>query len=155
MCNDVMMSLIPSHSEKVFNGVKTVEIRRRRPTVSPGTRIWVYETLPKGQVAGFIVVASVHIGSCRELWNRFGHGMAITRKYLEVYLGGASYGCAIVFSVVRRINPSVTLAEMRQRIKGFQPPQFFRHIGPESEELAILLQQRYQERFNPDPREPA
>lgn len=137
-CNDILISLHPEHSENVLSGRKTVELRRRRLNVTPGTRVWIYTKQPRSRVDAYAIVSEVHEGSQDELWTMFGSQVAITRSAFDNYLSGSETGCAIVFSSVSRLRRAIGLDEIRQKVANFHPPQFFKRLGPDSVELAML-----------------
>jgi predicted transcriptional regulator len=138
MCNDILISLHPRHSANVLAGTKTAELRRRPVRVSPGTRVWIYTTLPEGRVEALAVVEEVCEGSHAMLWNRFESQLAISRGDFDDYMTGATNGCAIVLGSVVRLRKPIGLDDLRRLIRAFQPPQFFKRLGPDSEELAVF-----------------
>ena len=137
-CNDILISLHPEHSDNVLNGRKTVELRRRRLHVAPGTRVWIYTKQPRGQVDAYAIVEAVHDASPGELWTRFGRQVAISRSAFDDYLSGSDTGCAIVFASVWRLNRAIGLDEIRRKVARFHPPQFFKRLDADSAELAVL-----------------
>lgn len=140
MCNDILISLRPTHCDNVIAGIKTVELRRRRPGVLPGTRVWIYTKQPRGRVDAVAIVEEVHEGSCRQLWKRFGKRIAISRPDFEAYLAGVDRGYAIVLRSATPLKRAIRLEELRQRIRRFHPPQFFKRLPPNSEELVLFRQ---------------
>src|SRR5438105_4886644 len=112
-CRDILISLEPHHSDNVLSGRKTVEIRRRRVHVQPGTRIRIYTKRPRARVDGFAIVESVHNGSREELWTRFGSKLAVTRPLYDAYMSGCRIGCAIVIRSVFPLDKAIPLEEVR------------------------------------------
>ncbi len=137
-CNDILISLHPEHTENVLSGRKTVELRRRRLRVGPGTRVWIYTKQPRSRVDAYAIVREVYEGSQEELWAKFGDQVAISRSDFDNYLSGSETGCAIVFASVSRLARAVGLDEIRRKVAKFHPPQFFKRLEPNSIELAML-----------------
>jgi predicted transcriptional regulator len=54
-------SIKPVHSDAIYDGSKTVELRRRFPLVRPGTPVVVYNSSPTMEVSGEFCVASVTV----------------------------------------------------------------------------------------------
>ena len=52
MVTDVLMSIRPIYAEAIFDGIKTVELRRRRPSFVDGTRVLVYSSSPHQKLLG-------------------------------------------------------------------------------------------------------
>ena len=44
----VMLSLRPQWADKIFNGIKTIEVRKSRPSLDMPFRVYVYQTKHKG-----------------------------------------------------------------------------------------------------------
>jgi predicted transcriptional regulator len=145
MCKDILISLRPEHSDDILSGRKTVELRRRPVRVDPGTRVWLYTKLPRGSVDAFAIVDAVYEGSQEELWEQFGDKVAISRTDFDEYMDGMCTGCAIVFRSVAPLCRAVQLREIRQRVKTFHPPQFFKKLLPDSKELALLINMQVKE----------
>jgi predicted transcriptional regulator len=140
MCSDILISLHPQHCDNVVAGIKTVELRRRRVRVSPGTRVWIYTKRPRACIDAVAVIESIHEGSHNELWRRFGHRVAITRPDFNQYLAGAKRAYAIVLRSASPLKRAIRLEEVRRRVGRFQPPQFFKRLLPDSKELALFSQ---------------
>ena len=54
MVTDVLMSIRPIYAEAIFDGIKTVELRRRRPSFVDGTRELVYLSSPQSEAPGHV-----------------------------------------------------------------------------------------------------
>jgi predicted transcriptional regulator len=137
-CSDILISLEPHHSDNVLSGRKTVEVRRRRIHVQPGTRIWIYTKRPRARVDGFVIVESVHSGSGEELWTRFSSELALSRPHYDSYMSGCRTGCAIVIRSAVALDKAIPLEDVRGSFAGFHPPQFFKKLLPGSRELAMF-----------------
>lgn len=61
-------------------GEKTVELRRVRPSIAPGSRVVFYETAPVAAVVAMAVVAEVFQTSPARLWRVVGDRSACTRR---------------------------------------------------------------------------
>ena len=101
-------------------------------------RVWIYIKQRRSRVDAYAIVGEVHEGSQEELWAKFGHQVAISRSAFEDYLSGSDMGYAIVFASVSRLTRAIGLDEIRQKVGKFHPPQFFKRLGANSVELAIL-----------------
>lgn len=135
---DILISVRPDYVVKLLEGDKTVELRRRAVRVLPGTRVWLYATLPVGRIVGFGEVQSVHEHSPVEIWKEFGGRAGITEDHFFDYFDGVSRGCAIVFRQVVRSQRELELSELRSSLGTFHAPQFFRKISRGSDEMRLL-----------------
>lgn len=138
MCSDILISLHPRHCDNLVNGRKTVELRRRKMAVRPGTRVWIYSTRPRACVEACAIVEKVFSGSHDELWNTFGDKVAVSRCEFDHYFAGTVDAHAIVLRDVATLKRSIKLKELRRRLVGFHPPQFFKRLAPSCSELCVL-----------------
>ena len=138
MCSDILISLHPRHCDNLVSVRKTVELRRRKMAVQPGTRVWIYSTHPRARIEACAIVDGVFSGSHDELWNAFGDKVAVSRCEFDHYFAGTTDAHAIVLREVAPLNRSIKLKELRRRLAGFHPPQFFKWLDPSCKELCVL-----------------
>jgi predicted transcriptional regulator len=125
----LLVSVKPHYAELLLSGVKTVELRRIKPNVSPGCDVLLYASSPTMQMVGTARVEGVDVGAPEEIWRRHSDATGIDRETFDTYFTGADTAVAITLSYARRLKDSVPLNELRQRIKGFRPPQSFRYLA--------------------------
>ena len=142
MCSDILISLHPRHCDNLVSGRKTVELRRRKMTVQPGTRVWIYSTHPRAGVEACAIVEGVFSGSHDQLWNAFGDKVAVSRCEFDHYFAGTTDAHAIVLREIAPLKRSIKLKELRRRLAGFHPPQFFKRLDPSCKELGVLSERR-------------
>ena len=138
MSSDILISLHPRHCDNLVKGRKTVELRRRKMAVQPGTRVWIYSTRPRACVEARAVVEGVFSGPHDKLWKAFGDKVAVSRCEFDRYFAGTVVAHAIVLREVVPLEPSIKLKELRRRLVGFHPPQFFKWLTPSWSEVFIL-----------------
>ena len=63
------------------------------------------------------------------LWEAVGASAGVTRDMFDHYFGGAATAHAIGISRPVRFEQSLGLAELRQRVPGFHPPQVYLHLS--------------------------
>jgi predicted transcriptional regulator len=117
-----LISIYPAHAEAILAGTKKVELRRRLPALTVGTRLWIYATKPIAAVVGVVTVAEITRAHPRTLWNR--HAAVSNLRYSEFmeYFDGTDEGTAISFSSVERVVP-IDIESLRTLRDGFHPPQ--------------------------------
>ncbi|HEY4359713.1 MAG TPA: hypothetical protein VGN17_02035 [Bryobacteraceae bacterium] len=138
MFSDILISLDVEHCDNLLSGIKTVEVRRRRPRIGPGTRVWIYSKIPRAAIDAVAVVSEVREGSAESLWRRYSKEVAISRSRFNRYLMGAKTGCAIKFSSVDALQSALPLSELRREVQGFHPPQFFKQLDTEDKARQLL-----------------
>jgi predicted transcriptional regulator len=111
-------------------GTKTVELRRLRPSIAVGSEVLIYASSPRREMVGRGRVVTVESAPHDEIWTRHGRSLGLERHEYDDYLAGTSVATAISVADVERLQPRLTLAELRTRIAGFRPPQSFGYLTP-------------------------
>ena len=135
---NILISVRPRHVDSIVCGEKTVELRRRSLQLSPGCRVWIYTTLPRGAIEATAIVRTVVSDRPSVIWRKYGHLSGITKSEFYEYYNGVNVAYAIVFSSVEKLIVSLALAEIRQHLGQFHPPQFFKRLAPGSAELNLF-----------------
>jgi predicted transcriptional regulator/DNA-binding XRE family transcriptional regulator len=137
---DVVLSVRPLYSDKIFEGRKTVELRRRFPVAAPrGTIAYIYSTSPVRAMVGSAEIANVIKLPVSEIWKKFGKMAQITKSDFDDYFTGLKEGFALKISNARPFSRPLKLTELRDRF-GFEPPQSFLYATPV---LRTALQDEY------------
>ena len=139
---NVMFSLKPRFIEAFLDGSKFVELRRRPPTLPVGTVVWLYGTLPFGQVMAVACIRNIAAAPVAQIWKEFSQGLGLSKGEFDRYLANKEYAAAIELDHITRVETPMGLSAMRTVEPGFQPPQFFRHIRD-----GALLDQLMQSQF--------
>jgi len=132
----IMLSVSPGYAHAILAGSKGVELRRRAPRISDGTRAWLYSTLPVGQVVALLTIETVIEAPLDVLWEMYGSHSAVTRDAFNAYFSGLDRGAALIIRDVQALKAPVSLSEIRQG-GAFQPPQFYRRMRPGSPEARL------------------
>jgi len=128
---DVVFSIKPEYSERIFDGAKTVELRRRFPiNVIPGTIALIYTTTPVRALTGMAEIEGVVRQSPTAIWNDFADQTCVSRSQFRSYFAGVSTAVAIKLRGARRLRAPIELAELRERFS-FEPPQSFLYAQPQ------------------------
>lgn len=122
---DVVLSIRPQYSEKIMEGRKTVELRRRFPVSAPsGTRAYIYSTSPVRAMVGIAEIKDVLKLPVQQIWSEFENTAFIQRNDFDSYFHGLEFGFALLFEEVKPFSRPVPLTELREKF-GFEPPQSF------------------------------
>jgi predicted transcriptional regulator len=108
---DAIISIHPGYADAILAGEKTIELRRRVPKLTRGSRLWIYATRPTGAVVGVVTIQEVAKASPSTIWKRHQNGAAVDLASYKAYFKGAQEAVAISIEQLRKI---------RNR---FQPPQ--------------------------------
>lgn len=126
----LFVSLRPRFAELLFEGLKTVELRRTQPAVSPGALVLLYASSPLRALVGTGVVVDVSVASSPDIWSRLGSLTGLSRDEYDRYFQGTDTAVAIALRDVRRLERPVPLPELREGRSWFHPPQSFRYFDP-------------------------
>lgn len=126
----VLLSVKPPHVDRLLDGRKTVELRRRTWRVPPGSVALLYASGNRRALVGSLVVEGTEVGSPDEIWDRYGEDVGLTRSEFDVYFAEAHRAVAIRVGSARTLPMPLSLAELRRRRPLFTVPQSFRYVAP-------------------------
>jgi len=135
---DIVISVKEQYLAMILAGEKKVELRRKTVNVPLGSRVWLYATCPSAQIRAYATVEKITSDSPQVIWRKYHREVGISSEEYDLYMAGASVACAIRLRDVRRIDPELSLAELRKEVKGFHPPQFFKKLTHDSAERELL-----------------
>lgn len=124
-CADILISLKPKYAANVFSGTKTVELRRRRLKVDPGTSIWIYATAPISAIKGYARLERIVTAAPSTIWKTFGTKTGISKNEFDKYFFNCDVAHALVLGEIKRLKHPILLDCMREMVADFHPPQFF------------------------------
>jgi predicted transcriptional regulator len=134
---DILISLKPKHIANILAGGKTVELRRRRLHVEPGTIVWLYATAPISALRGYARVESITTGAPSIIWNRFKKDVGISKIEFDEYFEGSEAAYALLLTEIRVMSRPLRLERMKQLVAGFHPPQFFCRLNGATKKLRL------------------
>jgi predicted transcriptional regulator len=126
--NILFVSIKPRFIEKILAGEKSVELRRVRPSVQPGARIIFYASSPSREVVATARIKAIDAGRPTAIWERHRAEVGLPRSEYRNYFAGASQAVGILLEEIERLPHPLPLADLRERLDGFEPPQSFRYI---------------------------
>jgi len=125
---NAIISIHPEHVSDIVNGSKTVEIRTRPVSLEAGSRLWIYATLPIGEIQAVARVTEIHRISPTRAWLEFEDSIGLTRSDFRSYVNGNSLISVIRLGEVVQLAEPLSLQRIRRSHRGFQPPQFLKHL---------------------------
>ncbi len=124
----ILLSIRPEFAEKIFQGTKTVELRRIRPKqLRKGTLVLMYVSSPTKSLAGAFTVDEVIEQSIEKLWEMVRHKAGVTRQQFDLYYKGTSSGIGIFIKDMWKLPSPIELQELQKGTIPFHPPQSFRY----------------------------
>jgi len=132
----LLLSIRPKFAEMIFNGSKRVELRRRRPRICAGDKVYVYMSSPVRALVGEFIVQRVLSSSVDDLWDIVRDCAGITQEHFEEYYSGTDLGCAIFVAESKRLPRPIELDDLRRIWSGFRPPQSYAYLS--HDELTLI-----------------
>lgn len=133
-----IFSIRPQYVEKILSGEKTCEVRSRAVRIPVGSLLWIYATLPVGEISAVAKVRSIQCLSPTAAWERHKGGMGISKSQFAKYANGSKEVSIIELHNVRMLDSPIGLQVLRKVSRGFQPPQFYRYIDEQDPLLDVL-----------------
>ncbi|WP_420266005.1 ASCH domain-containing protein [Candidatus Magnetominusculus dajiuhuensis] len=122
----ILISIKPEYAKMIFDGTKTVELRRKFPKLERRCLAFVYATAPVKALIGVCQIEKVISAPPEELWWKVGKQAGITYDEYNKYFSGASEAYGIFFSVTTLFPEPIPLHEVWVDIKA---PQSYRYIN--------------------------
>ncbi len=130
----LLLSVRPIFANRIMEGIKTAELRRVRPGVSPGQAVLIYSSSPTMALLGSAAVERVEAAAPSALWPRVRHAAGVSEAEYLGYFAGATSAAAIWLSNVVPLTEPIPLPELRRRWPWFRPPQSYcfvrAHVDP-------------------------
>ena len=128
--NAILMSIKPKYAKKIFDGTKTVELRRIQPKyLQTGDLVFVYVSSPIKSLVGAFKVARIIKEPIVDLWKAVQHEAGISFEEFENYYQKTQSGVAIFISDILVFSTPIELADLKQAAEGFYPPQSYRYTS--------------------------
>ena len=124
----VLLSIKPAYAEKIFNGTKTVELRRSCLPIEDGDDLVVYVSSPVKAIMAIITIGKIVSGQPSLLWPKVSKFAGISKHEFDEYYKGATIAFAIYIHRLQYLKKPIRLEDIRKRRKGFNPPQSYRYV---------------------------
>jgi predicted transcriptional regulator len=118
----LFLPIKPEYAEKILNGTKTVEVRRRKPklTAINSGYLFLYSVSPVCAVTGYAKITIIDERSPASLWTWYNDDINITKKEYDSYVKEKFLITGIFLYNPKRIKP-IGIDELRKfGIKNFQ-----------------------------------
>jgi len=129
MSRVLVVSIKPEYAEKIFNGQKTIELRKATPSVSPGDTVIIYCTSPVKAVLGMCKVKEIIKITPARMWVKYQANLGIEQVKYDEYYSSSQHAIGIVLTSVCKFDTQVSLKTIKQIFPFFQPPQTFRYYN--------------------------
>ncbi|MER6178595.1 ASCH domain-containing protein [Streptosporangium sp. NPDC001681] len=127
----VLLALKPRFANAILDGSKTVELRRQRVGLTPGTVLLIYASSPVMAILGTARVRKIERERPEDIWSQYAAHVGLHRDEYDAYLKGVEFASAITLEQPSILDKPITLKELRGE-QSFHPPQSYCFINPEA-----------------------
>lgn len=131
----LFLSIHPEFARSILNGRKTVELRKRRPRAEAGTQVVIYATTPTCEVVATATVAKIESNSPGKLWSDVRKFADVEKQAFNAYFLDCELAVGIHLSDVKVLKNPIPLSELRRLWDNFHPPQQFRYLNQDQQQL--------------------
>jgi len=130
---DLVFSIRPTYAERIINGSKRVEIRRRFSTKWKGATALLYASSPSRHFVGEAVIGEVITSSPDKIWSDWKDELGCTFDEFASYCNGASEVSAIIFKEVKPFKYPIPQMQIEHLVQEeLKAPQSFLQVKKQS-----------------------
>lgn len=133
----LLLSIRPQYVERILDGEKQVELRRRKPRSQPDDWMAIYESSPTKSLVAIAQVTEVRVHSPQCLWRGVRSVAGIAKHEFDEYFADCNRAVGIMFHSVIRLTDPVPLDDLRSSWPGFHPPQGFLYLSQTQKALVL------------------
>ena len=123
----LIVSIKPEFAEKIFNGTKSIELRKSTPNVLPGDAVIIYCTDPIKAVLGICIIKEILKLKPSVMWKNHNCLLGIDQKRYKTYYENSDVAIGIVLTSICKLEKNISLSTIKEMFPMFQPPQTFRY----------------------------
>lgn len=140
MKRNILISIKPQYSWKIFTGTKTIELRKRFPSLEDNTIAYVYESSPTQAIVGVFTIEAVYQYEAtekriEEFWYLRRSKLGMSKDAYLAYFKDAKILTAIHIENPCRFEKPLFWTDIE---KVSRPPQSFYYLDEKSEFARIL-----------------
>jgi len=124
---DLLISIKPRYADMIFDGTKTVELRRQAPKMAAGDQMIIYVSSPRMELAGSAKITGIQSDTPQKMWRKISQISGITKAEFDKYFEGATQAVAIEIEEAQKFLKPLALEDLKKK-HGIQPPQSFRYV---------------------------
>ena len=125
------LSLKPRYADLLFDGRKTVELRRRSLERMQGRDVFVYSTTPVRTLRGGFRVGTVWTDTPDNIWSLVSERAGVEKPDFDAYYAGREIAYALEIVDVWEYDNPLTLDALQRLIRNFVVPQSWRYVKPD------------------------
>jgi predicted transcriptional regulator/N-acetylglutamate synthase-like GNAT family acetyltransferase len=124
--SDLLMSMKADFAERVMNGSKSIEVRKRFSERWTNHEVVFYASKPTGSLVGKATVNSITRGRTEDIWSQFEGRIGCSRQEFDAYVADAGEVTAIEFKNASRYGNPMRIDEISRLLsQRLAPPQSY------------------------------
>ena len=127
----MLLSLKPRYADRIFDGLKKVELRRRIVSHIEDRDVFVYVSSPIMALRGGFRVGDFWHDTPEKIWSRVSEFASIDKQDFDAYFEGRTVAYAFEVTNVWESPKPVNLNTLRSKFPNFAVPQSWRYVRPE------------------------
>lgn len=135
----LLLSLKPCYADRVFEGLKTVELRRRITSHITDRDIFVYVSSPVMELRGGFRAGHFWHGTPKEIWTRVSKLAQVNKEDFDTYFKGQTVAYAFEITDVWKFPNPVNLNTLKSQFPDFVVPQSWRYVRPEEHKFFLEI----------------
>ncbi len=124
----LLLSLKPRYADRIFERLKTVELRRRIASHIKNRDVFVYVSSPVMELRGGFRVGNFWCDTPEEIWRRVSDQARVNKQDFDTYFEGKAVAYAFEITDVWESPNPVHLNTLRNQFPNFVVPQSWRYV---------------------------
>ena len=124
----LLLSLKPRYADRIFEGLKTVELRRRIVSHIKDRDVFVYVSSPVMELRGGFRAGDFWSGTPEEIWDMVSKLAHVDKQDFDTYFEGQAVAYAFEITDVWESPNPVHLNTLRNQFPNFVVPQSWRYV---------------------------
>ena len=141
----LLLSLKPHYADRIFEGLKKVELRRRIASHIKDRDIFVYVSSPVMELRGGFRAGDFWRGTPEEIWNRVSDLAQVNKQDFDTYFEGQAIAYAFEIKEVWEVPNPVNLNVLRNQFPNFVVPQSWRYVREEEYQFFLEMKEQTKE----------
>lgn len=121
---DILISIRNEFAEKIYDGTKTIELRKHCPNMDCFTYCWIYEPKPIGLITGYFVVLGRIACKPKLFWDEYHQILGIDKDRFFDYYQNSELAFGILINWANKLPKPYTLSDIGLS----RPPQMYQRI---------------------------
>ncbi len=128
--NGMLLSIRAQYADRILQGTKLIEIRRKFSKAWLGKRAFLYAARPVSALVGEATMSAIATASPTEIWAEYGPAIGCEKPEFDLYTQGCDQVHAIELKEVHPFQDRISLAQLSHLLKeDLRPPQSYCHFN--------------------------